>query len=446
TTIPERLNGLSKIEEIPNDISRKESKNVLFLNCTMGGSHVSAADALIKYSKKDGPENPYRYHIRSLNVPLDVLLPCDIVHNTLGKVFSYMNTDWLFNKCMTLDHCEIIAFLRKLAGQGKASAESKNAQKALLREAILKENPDLLVMTYTWHAEPICELAQELGIPIMRLGLDFDVSGFKDFVVPRHFKLVTFTDHPKTKATIDGNPEFLTKHVEVAGPPLRPEFMETYTPERIQQIRQERGIADDEKVIFFANGALGIWSKVPEMIAAWKNPGCKIRLIVVCGRNIEFEKDLKVRVVPNIVNKELIKVDIQGFTEAKGMAELMHIAHLFIGKTGGPISSEALHCKTRFLSDETGYRLEWEKFNTQMLIDLQSGDRMTKLNQLIDKIKEQLKLPKPDPKVFPTDEPYSVKYARIMSTLIKEAEQDEETHKKRAEWQKFTEQSKMIAV
>jgi hypothetical protein len=440
--LPEKLTGISKIEEIPHDLSRKEVKSILFLNCTMGGSHVSATDAIIKYTKKNGAENPYRYHVRALNVPLDVLLPLDPVHNVLGKFLPYANIDWCFNTLMTMDRCEGIAALRWVSKLTEPSQESKRLEKELMRAAILKEKPDLLVMTYDWHATPICEVAEELGIPVLRVELDYDAKGYEGVKIPRHFKVATLSNHPKTLATIDG--DIRKDQVEALGPPLRPEFLEEYTPERILEIRRKRGIADDEKIVFMSNGALGMWSKVPEIVASWSNPGCKIRLIVVCGRNQEFEEHLKAKIIPDIVNKDLVKIDTQGFTEARGMAELMNIAHMFIGKPGSVIAAEALHSKTRFLSDETGYRLDWEKTTTDVIVGLKAGDRMTNLNQLKDKIKEQLNEPKLQVQVFPTDAPYSTKYARTLAQLIKQAEQDDVTMSTRAKWQSMPNPRKLL--
>ncbi len=432
--LPEKVQGLRAIEEVPHDAAKSKAKSVLFLTCTYGGGHISATDALINYTKQHNAKSDYRYHIRSLNVPLDVLLPLDPIFNTLGKIWNFMNMDYIYNKFMSWDRCDLIAHLRKLGG-GKASEESKEQKKMLIRQAILRENPDVVVMTYTFNAEPILEVCKELGIPIAAISTDTDISGLEGLTIPKHFKLTTFSEHRKTMETMTLGTDFVKKHLEVTGPPIRAEFLKPYSAEDIQKIRQARGIEAGEEVVLFVSGFLGVPSKVPEVLASWKQPEKRVRLIVVTGKNSAFKEYLEEAVLPHIANKARMKIDVQGHTSAKEMADLMRVAHVVIGKPGGATITEVLHTGARYLGDQTGYRLDWEKRNNDVAIDLGVADKVEDLLDLIPKLSAELKKPKIQAQLFPSDAPFSEKYTNLIERMISDAESDEPFMAQRKKWE-----------
>lgn len=443
--LPEKIKALSSIASIPEDAARKEAKSVLFLTCTYGGGHMSATNALMNYTKEKGSENDFRYHFRSLNLPLDVLLSKDPLQ-FLGKDW---HIDWLYNSCMTNDRCQWIDRLKVVSNWLKGSEseenEAKEKRKTLVREAILKEKPDLIMLTYHMEVVVVTEVAAELGIPIVAVSTDFDSSDIAKANMtkfPKLFKTTVFSNIPKVKESL-GSEEFqktLENRVVVTGPPLRPEFLKPYTAEELQAIRLKKGIADDEKVILFTSGSAGLWSQVPETFAKWNNPQEKVRIICVCGENESFAKHIEEIVIPSIRDKANVKIEVQRNAELKStvspsdMADLMNIAHIVIGKPGGATTSEVVHTGARFIGDQTGYRFEWEKFNNDVIVESDAGDKITSTDELINIVEVQLKKPRPNAKLFPQGVPYSRNFTELMAKMIRESEQDDEYKQLRASW------------
>ena len=167
----------------------------------------------------------------------------------------------------------------------------------------------------------------------------------------------------------------------------------------------------------------------------WSSDVCSSDLIAVCGRNTAFKEHLEQNIKPKIANPALFKMDVLGFTQAEDMADLTHMAHVVIGKPGGITMAEVIHSGARFLGDQTGYRLTWEKLNNAIATDVGVGDKIEHLVDLIPKLAIELAKPRIKANLFPQDASYSDNFTSMMAGLIQEAEQDEEYVQQRTSWQ-----------
>jgi UDP-N-acetylglucosamine:LPS N-acetylglucosamine transferase len=433
--LPERIQGIKSVANIPKSLHDKKEKTALYLFCSMGSGHRMTTDALIGYSQEDIEENKFKYHVRTVNVPLDVLLPFDAIHNTLGKIWDHMNADWLYNTLLQKDWCDILTFLKGLSSQ-EPSLEHRAQVKKLLREHILKENPDIIVLTYSFDHEYVEEVAEELGIPLIHTATDLDLSGRKK--VPTHpaYKFLIPAKHPRMMQTLGVGTVIKEEQYEAVGPIVRKAFLPK-TAEEIKKLKNEMGIAENEEVVVVTSGGNGVPSRLPEILAKNWDEDYPLRVIVICGKNNEFAESLEQNVVP--FKKDNVNLTIyKGFIEDQyEMAKPSHVAGLIHGKTGGITTLEAISTGTPFLGDQLRYRFSWEKINNDVLIDIDQGDKIDSKDsdqEILSKVKELLKKGKVFHPDFHLAEPASAKVARIMSDLIATSEENNYLQEHKKNW------------
>ncbi|MBS0654900.1 MAG: hypothetical protein JSR46_03910 [Verrucomicrobia bacterium] len=424
--LPSRVDGLKSICEVPKFQENKEEKTVLFLFAQYGGGHRSAADAVMGYSQI--AKNDYNYHVRSINASLDVMLKTDPVHNLFGSMFEGVNKPWVYNTLVRHEMANVLEFLIKLVGSGEPTLEEKNQVKNYFRQAILKEKPDLLVMTYREDNESIVEVAEELGIPLLHVACDFDASGWRQEITHPAFKM-TLPVSTRDSKILKSTGKFIREdQLAYIGPCVRLPFEETLD---VARIRQERGIAPNEKVVLFSSGGNGVPSTLPALLAKeWDDPETPIRIIVVTGENTAYAEDLTANLQPTLEGSDRIKLDILPRIDATEMAALIQIADTVVGKPGGLTTFEAYKTGTPFLGDQLNHRFEWELFNNEFLVDLKQGDKLEKQEDFIPKLKMLFKQPK-----IPITDSSSEKYVALMTELIQTGEKSELLQSNRTNWE-----------
>lgn len=436
--LPERIQGIKSLTQLPKNNKEKKQATLLSLLCTFGSGHKIATDTIIHYSQMPIEENRYDYHVRTLNVPLDVLASVDPIHNTVGKVFDFANGDWLYNFLLQRDRCDIIDFLRK-ANSAPPTPEFKEEVKKLLRDQILKEHPDLIVVSYSFHNEYIEEVAEELGRPLIHISTDFDLSGRKTIPTHPFFKMAVAADHPKMLESLQIGTTIKKEQVAVTGPIVHPQFLPK-SSEEIQRLRREKGIDDKEKVIVISSGGRGVPSKIPELLATeWDDESMPLRIVVIAGDNRTYAEHLITRVTPAIKRKDLVQINVykEFIQDRQEMAILYHIADMGHGKPGGITSAEFVATGTPFLGDELCYRFSWEQFNDAILSDVGLGDAITATHsneEIIQKIKNVLKKGKVYSPYFHTDKTPAQKHAALMSHLLEEAALNEDFSRQKKRW------------
>ncbi len=408
---------------------RLSTKSVLFLPVGAGGGHFSAANALIQYTQQ-APE--HRYHVRSINLTGETLLPID----PFAKIFSGLNIEVVHNWLMQHDLCNIWAWMRGLGGS--LTEESKNEQKRLIRRAFLKERPDLIMLNNTAYIVSVTEVAEELGIPIIHTATDYDISGLDGLQrIPRHFKTTIPAATPQMLQSLNRDAAFQQDHVEVTGPALRApfiRFMRMSAEEKAvetRRIRAKYGIAEDEQVLLFSSGSVGLKSPIPKILAEWQNAPCKIRLICICGSNTSYRNTLDA-LKRRIGDNGRVRLDIHGTASGEETAEMLHIAHAFVGKPGGLSTAEALQMGCRFIGDQTGFRATWERFNNNVAVAADRGAIIRSSDEVIATIERELAKPRPNTPFVPNDTVGH--YQRLMNDEIRLAENDAEYQGRRQQW------------
>jgi UDP-N-acetylglucosamine:LPS N-acetylglucosamine transferase len=79
------------------------------------------------------------------------------------------------------------------------------------------------------------------------------------------------------------------------------------------------------------------------------------------------------------------------------MAELSQLADVAIGKPGGMSTMEFVKAGTKVIFDETSFRLHWERFNADVVVNSGRGMIMKNPDQILSLIKESLKSPRRTP-------------------------------------------------
>lgn len=416
----------------------KEEKTALFLLCSMGGGHKAASDAIVSYTQLNVEENAYSYHVHSTDVPQEVLLKSDPVHLFLGRFFPWISTTWLWNTLNEYGWNNIMNFLRWVAdSMPTPSQEAVKEMRAIMRRAVLKQNPDILIQTYgLGHTAHFAAIAEELGIPMIHVATDLDVSGWQEPPTHPEFKYVLPGDHPQVleRAGIGRNIR-QEQVVSDIGPCVRLPFEERLTPEEIAKIRQERGIKPEEKVILFTNGGGGLPSNLSEQLASlWPGNEDPIRIIVITGANAQYRDHLRDNVLPKFANSPNVTFEVEGYVEAKEMSTLMQIADTFIGKPGGITLFEVLRTGVPFLGDHLKQPFYWERFNNKVLIDAQVGDKLETLGEIVPKLKALWEKGRTTCEHFNKHEKPSCEYAKLLSSMIKNAEGSDLLRNNRLSW------------
>ena len=435
----ESLKGKEKIADKTNSVvfpplETKKEKTALFLYCNFGGGYRSAMEAVSEYITTQSEENDFTYHIKKCNVPIDVLLSKDFIHNMFGKIFNYVNGEWVYNTLLQKDRVDIIEILSQIASAPPTSEERESA-KSLIRNAILKESPDIIFMMYgSFHNEYVEEVSIELGIPLVQVSTDFELSAWKQRAPTHpHFSMAVALANDKTLATLGGENSIRKDQITVTGPCVRPPFLQPLTQEEIDRVKAARNIAQDEKVLVYSSGGKGVYSDIPEIVTTGWDDNTLLHVIVITGENVSYKEHLTKELLPRL-NKKNVKLDILGSCNAKQMNELMSIADVTIGKPGGLYSFEIYALGTNFLADMTSRRFSWEGTNFDVLKDLGLADSVEYKRDLVSKVKEIIKKPRIQRDFDIREVAPQRRFAELSSKLIKESESDANFIEKRRMW------------
>ncbi len=325
-----------------------QGESVAVLGCDWGNGHRSASQNITKICEKAG------YHPISVNVPTEILADEDPVSKLLG---SKKNVGWLTNGLAYHGAFRILNFLKKIASP--KPPEESTVKKVV--QHFLRIRPSFLISSYSRHNEEFIKAAEILGLPLLHVSTDIDVTVETRKEPPSypHFKMTLPFGDEEIKNKVAGK-TVRESQLVLTGPPVKAADDQDRTKEEILVLKRKWGIPEHKKVVIVTNGGNGSLSSYPEMLvkkyAKMKPEEVPFHLIVLCGKNKTAQQEyLMTKVAP----KATFKMDPYTFVPPEQMEELISMASLggcVIGKAGGMTLFELLKHGTRILVDEIPHK------------------------------------------------------------------------------------------
>lgn len=393
---------------------RGRRMSVLIWTCSFGGGHRAAAQAVKGYL----PD----YHI----VVTDPTRDREYYESdALGDwIRHFIQPEWdetyLFNR-LVLRHREyalekaleyLQTFRGWLRGDGTRfdppcpAPTCDNENKRLMRFALLRAAPDIVVTVYHIDLLPISELCRELGgLPLMHLSTDVDVKMQQVFgKTPADHGLhvgLPF-DVPEAWPTIRPIAESQTF---VSGYSVRSAFLRPLpAPAELHLERLRRGIPDGTRVALVMSGSEGQPVDWPVQLADSKSWDVPLHVVVVAAHNHDFgarlegslqaselprgrtillgsNRHVTVEVARNLLGS---RGDAQGlyYLSEEEVCSLMDIADVLITKAGGSTVAEAAYRGLPTIFDAVAGMLSWEEFNARVFETHGRGIRMLNADDL----------------------------------------------------------------
>lgn len=264
---------------------------------------------------------------------------------------------------------------------------------------------------------PILEVAEELGIPVLHIPTDYnlkfwEVFGKKTPSYPHFKSTVPNESIPETMET--KSPLTFSQLIHGIGIPLRAPFYSMQSQEDCEKYRQSRGIEDGERILFFSAGGNGQHLPHPEILAnssTWEIP---LRIEVIAGKNREFvahlQKSLKMKnnnplilhgknryVTIEIVrnpDENMRGTEEEFFVPAEELSKILDISDVSIAKAGGLSTAELLFKGVPIVFDHRVHPFSWELFNIRTVINNGRGYSNFNLYDLEEDLIRALSIPK----------------------------------------------------
>ncbi|MBA3237425.1 MAG: hypothetical protein H0T62_03625 [Parachlamydiaceae bacterium] len=462
----EKLRGDSSGSIFKLPFSHLRNKKVVIFTCSYGNGHKITA-AAIQQTLKKSQAHPVIYDLST-----GPLLGKDRWRQ-LFKLFGIRYDDHhissvdIFNEILRNQFYFIVntkdaidAFLRKMLDvSGKDGVSPSLGQwvnsweKTQVRELLMTERPDHIITTYHMDLNPILEVAEELGIPVLHIPTDYNMK-FKevfDKTSPKYPYFKSLIPNDGIEETLQTQiPLTSNQLVEQIGIPLRHEFYDILDAEEILAYRRGRGIADNEKILYLSTGGNGQNLPHPELLAnslTWDIP---LRLLVVAGKNRDFVTHLQKMLTPQNGNSFILKgknpyvtveivtnpdskkigTETEFFIQANQLSKLLDISDLSIAKAGGLSVAELLFKGVPIVFDHRVNPFSWELFNMQVATQQKMGVSNYYLEDLESDLKKGLALLKGKNRHFYFESALEL-FSQTVSDQIQQAESDLENVNKR---------------
>ena len=209
---------------------------------------------------------------------------------------------------------------------------------------LLKEKPDLILLTFPTPVMSVLTEQFDMNIPIATVMTDYRMQ--KNWITPHSQRYYLATEDLKDEFASIGIPK---SQIKVTGIPIADKFEEEI--DKTSWLRQNN-LAPDKPTILMSAGAFGVSKGFDQMIQEILNRSPHSQVVMICGKNKELKRTLSAQF------KNYDNVLIVGYT--KQMNEWMASSQLMITKPGGITISEALTRQTPmiFLNPAPGQELE----------------------------------------------------------------------------------------
>jgi len=194
-----------------------------------------------------------------------------------------------------------------------------------LLNLLIKEKPDLILLTFPTPVVSLITQEFNMNIPIATVITDYNMQ--KNWITPESSRYYVAAEHTKQQLTAIGIDE---DAVQVTGIPIDNKFEQQV--DRAKWLHAH-GLSADKKTLLMVAGAFGVVQGFSDMLADM-NQRSDEQFVVICGNNTRLFKELKEQFAgaPHIV--------IIGYT--KEMDQWMASCDLMLTKPGGITISESL--------------------------------------------------------------------------------------------------------
>ncbi|MCO4330894.1 diglucosyl diacylglycerol synthase [Staphylococcus hyicus] len=213
-----------------------------------------------------------------------------------------------------------------------------------LLNLLLKEKPDLILLTFPTPVMSVLTEQFNMNIPIATVMTDYRMH--KNWITPNSARYYLATDDLKAEFENIGVP---TDTIKVTGIPISEKFESMIdTTDWLLQHQLD----PNAQTILMSAGAFGVSKGFDQMIQRILDESPNAQVVMVCGKSKELKRQL------SSTFKDNPKVCILGFT--KHMNEWMACSQMMITKPGGITISEALTRQVPmiFLNPAPGQELE----------------------------------------------------------------------------------------
>ena len=213
-----------------------------------------------------------------------------------------------------------------------------------LLNILIKEKPDLILLTFPTPVVSVLTEQFNLNIPIATVITDYRLH--KNWVTPHSNRYYVATKDLKNEIHSIGIDE---KDIKVTGIPISKQFEEPI--DRYRWLTKHK-LDPDKKVILMSAGAFGVSTGFSTMISKIDMYAKDAQVVMICGNSKSLKNELSTHFKGN---KNVL---ILGYT--KHMNEWMATSQLMITKPGGITISEAFsrHLPLIFLNPAPGQELE----------------------------------------------------------------------------------------
>lgn len=209
---------------------------------------------------------------------------------------------------------------------------------------LLKEKPDLILLTFPTPVMSVLTEQFDMNIPIATVMTDYRLQ--KNWITPHSQRYYVATDELKSEFMDIGVPR---EQIKVTGIPISDKFEQDI--DKATWLRQNN-LDPDKPTILMSAGAFGVSKGFDQMIQEILESSPHSQVVMICGKSKELKRSL------SAIFKDYDNVLILGYT--KHMNEWMASSQLMITKPGGITISEALtrQIPMIFLNPAPGQELE----------------------------------------------------------------------------------------
>ncbi len=383
----------------PNLLLRK--KKILVLVSRGGGGHKTAGDSLKQILGND-------YEVEVNPVLADILGAIDPL-NYLTR--GHFTGEDLYNVLLKNHRNQLLQWMVQLGPHCGMQSEriEKLFEKYLLKQAQL---PDLIISPTPFINYGISCAAHRWDIPFLIIPTDLDGStfmkGFPEQPTHHHFKVALSYDDPAIITTTFQKAAYRDDQLIIAGFPVRPACLKTYTPEELQAVRIKFNLFESHRIITLVMGAVGGNLILDHLkVMSRLDPRAhqlQLQINICIGHNQKMGKKIRNFLLDQgakflgrhtfLLPTGLV-IHIRGYT--KDLIELMAASDLIITKTGSCTVNEAIYLGKKILLDNTSRSsaryLWWEKFNIPFVQRHGLGTSFSDSEQLLMLIPSFLKYP-----------------------------------------------------
>ncbi|PTE94102.1 diglucosyl diacylglycerol synthase [Staphylococcus equorum] len=305
-----------------------QNKKILILTGSFGNGHLQVTQSVVNQFNEMNLDNlTVIEHDLFLEAHPILTSICKKWYINSFKYFRNMYKAFYYSRPDQLDKC-----FYKYYGLNK------------LINLLLKEKPDLILLTFPTPVMSVLTEQFDMNIPIATVMTDYRMQ--KNWITPHSQRYYLATEDLKDEFASIGIPK---SQIKVTGIPIADKFEEEI--DKTSWLRQNN-LAPDKPTILMSAGAFGVSKGFDQMIQEILNRSPHSQVVMICGKNKELKRTLSAQF------KNYDNVLIVGYT--KYMNEWMASSQLMITKPGGITISEALTRQTPmiFLNPAPGQELE----------------------------------------------------------------------------------------